>query len=78
MTPAAREDRLAAARLRTGFDLHEAGVEMMELKLRRDDPTADDATIQARLMNWLGHGGFQLDRMEGMVPRPASRGGQIQ
>lgn len=42
-----------AARLRTTFELFEAGVELQRQKLRRQDPAADDATIAERLAAWL-------------------------
>jgi len=71
--PTSREDLAAAERLRVGFDLHELGVEAKELKLRRDDPTADDATIYARLADWLGHNGFKPEQIEGLTPRPQGR-----
>lgn len=43
------------ARFRTTLDLHEAGVQMMRLKLRREHPDETDAEIQARVVAWLTH-----------------------
>ena len=42
-----------AARFRTAIDLHEAGVQMMRLNLRRRHPEASEAEIQARFLAWL-------------------------
>lgn len=42
-----------AARFRTTFDLHEAGVQMMRLKLRRQFPCATEAELDARMVAWL-------------------------
>jgi len=43
----------AADKLRTTLDLFDAGVTMMRQNLRRADPQADEATIKARLQEWL-------------------------
>lgn len=51
MTPA--EKNLAAERLRTAFELHEAGVEMMRQTLRQKHPEADDSELDAMLARWL-------------------------
>jgi uncharacterized protein YaeQ len=42
-----------AARFQTTFDLHEAGVEMMRLKLRRLHPAEPESEIHARLLAWM-------------------------
>jgi Rv0078B-related antitoxin len=49
-----REERMAA-RLRLAFDLYEAGEDLMRQNLRRQDPQADDAEIERRLVAWLRH-----------------------
>jgi Rv0078B-related antitoxin len=65
------DDKLAAARLRKALELWEVGVEAKEKELRREDPTADDATINARLADWLGHNGFNHDEWgDHFVRRP--------
>jgi Rv0078B-related antitoxin len=43
----------AAERLRLALELFEAGESMMRERLRRDDPHADEAEIEARLVAWL-------------------------
>ncbi len=42
-----------AARFRTAIDLHEAGVQMMRLKLRRQHPSASEAELGRLLFEWL-------------------------
>ncbi len=42
-----------AARFRTTIDLHEAGVQMMRLKLRREHPGASDAELALLMFEWL-------------------------
>jgi len=42
-----------AQRLLTTFDLHESGVELMRQKLRRENPTLDEAGIAQLLQAWL-------------------------
>lgn len=42
-----------AARFRTTLDLHEAGKQMMRLKLQRQHPEETEAAIQARLVAWM-------------------------
>ena len=42
-----------AERFRTAIDLHEAGVQMMRLNLRRRYPGATEAELQERFMTWL-------------------------
>jgi hypothetical protein len=42
-----------AARLRLAFDLYEAGEDLMRQNLRRQDPQADAAEIERRLVAWL-------------------------
>ena len=51
MTP--EEKNLAAERLRTAFELHEAGVEMMRQTLRRKHPEANDSELDVMLARWL-------------------------
>lgn len=51
MTPA--EAARAAARFLEACDLHDAGVEMMRERLRREDPGASRRVIEARLTAWL-------------------------
>ncbi len=46
-------DRGAAARLRTALDLHEAGVQMMRQRLRREHPNDSADQLRARLGRWL-------------------------
>lgn len=43
----------SAERLRIALDLFEFGTDMMQQKLRREDPDATEGEIQARLMAWL-------------------------
>jgi hypothetical protein len=47
-----REEQMAA-RLRLAFDLYEAGEDLMRQNLRRQDPQADAAEIERRLVAWL-------------------------
>ncbi len=42
-----------AERFRTAIDLHEAGVQMMRLNLRRRYPEASEAELQERFLAWL-------------------------
>lgn len=42
-----------AERFRTAIDLHEAGVQMMRLNLRRRYPGATEAELQERFKAWL-------------------------
>ena len=42
-----------AARFRTTLELHEAGVQMMRLNLRRRYPGESDAEIEGRVVAWL-------------------------
>ncbi len=42
-----------AARLRCAIDLHEAGVQIMQLQLGRRYPNDSEAEIAARLRDWL-------------------------
>ena len=51
MTP--EEHDAAVARLRTAFDLFEAGERMMRQKLRREHPDATDREIEEKLLAWL-------------------------
>ena len=51
MTPADRE--FVAERLRTAFELHEAGVDMMRQTLRREHPDASDEDLERMVMLWL-------------------------
>ncbi len=46
---------LLRERLRIAFDLHEAGVDLMRQRLRREHPGAPDAEIERRLGDWLRH-----------------------
>jgi Rv0078B-related antitoxin len=48
-------DRVAAARLRTTFDLFAAGVRMMRQNLRRRHPDASEEEIESRLRAWMSH-----------------------
>ena len=43
-----------ADRLRQAFDLFEAGLSMKRAQLRRAQPKASDAEIEAQLRAWLG------------------------
>jgi hypothetical protein len=43
----------AAARLRTAFELFEAGVALMRQNLRRAHPNAAEEEIERRLRAWL-------------------------
>ena len=52
-TAAARE-RLAQ-KFRLTLSLHEDGIEMMRMNLRRRHPAESDAEIGARLRAWLRH-----------------------
>jgi hypothetical protein len=45
-------DRMAE-RLQLALDMHEAGVELMRARLRREHPDADEATLDAMLTSWL-------------------------
>lgn len=49
----ASDAALRAERLQVAFDLHEAGKEMMRLKLRRENPAATDTLIDELLGRWL-------------------------
>lgn len=51
MTP--EEHEVAVTRLRTAFDLFEAGERMMRQKLRREHPDATDREIEEKLLAWL-------------------------
>ena len=42
-----------AARFQAVLDLHDTGVEMMRMNLRRRHPDATDAQIQQKLVEWL-------------------------
>ena len=46
-------DQGLARRLRSAFDLFDAGVEMMRMSLRRRYPDASDDEIARRLTDWL-------------------------
>ena len=46
-------DQIAAARLRTAFDLFVAGRRMMRQNLKRRHPEATDREIDSRLRAWL-------------------------
>ena len=46
------DDEDPGSRLRVALDLHDAGVEMMELRLRRD-ARLTDADVARRLSDWL-------------------------
>jgi hypothetical protein len=50
-----RELESAAHKLRTVFELFEAGVEMMHQTLRRKHPRLDDDEIQKLVTKWLRH-----------------------
>ena len=47
------EQKAIAERLRLAFDMFATGVEMMHLKLRREDPQASAEIIESRLVEWL-------------------------
>lgn len=42
-----------AARLRTAFELFDAGVRLMEARFRREHPSATEAEIEAMVSEWL-------------------------
>jgi hypothetical protein len=44
--------REAAAKLRTALDLYEVGEQMQRSRLRRENPDADEATVEAALVRW--------------------------
>jgi Rv0078B-related antitoxin len=68
MDDAARE-RLAQ-KLRLTLALHEDGVAMMRLNLRRRHPTESDAEVDARLRAWLHHRpGAEHGDSDGLPPR---------
>ncbi len=46
-------ERSPSEKLRAALDLHVTGVEMMRCRLRREDPGADDATLEQRVTAWL-------------------------
>jgi len=46
---------IMAQRLRLAFDLYEAGEDLMRQNLRRQNPQADAAEIERRLVAWLRH-----------------------
>jgi len=48
-----RDLKLAAQRMRIAFELHEAGVRMYRQKCRRENPDADEATIDGMVKKWL-------------------------
>lgn len=47
------KNEIAAARLRTAFELFDAGVRMMRQNLKRRHPDADEAAIEEMLRAWL-------------------------
>jgi len=49
------EHEIAVQKLRTAFELHEAGVEMMRQKLRRENPDLEEDAIEKLLAKWLHH-----------------------
>jgi hypothetical protein len=53
MDAAARES--LSRKLRVALSLHEDGVAMMRLNLRRRHPTENEAQIASRLHAWLHH-----------------------
>lgn len=42
-----------AAKLRLTCEMNQFGIEMYRAKLRRDDPSASDATLSDRVRRWL-------------------------
>ncbi len=46
-------ERQAAQRLNLCFDMFDLGADMMQQKLRREHPEADDAEIRSRYTAWL-------------------------
>jgi hypothetical protein len=48
-------EELMAERLRLAFDLYEAGEDLMRQNLRRQNPHADAAEVEHRLVDWLRH-----------------------
>jgi hypothetical protein len=44
-----------AERMRLTLDLHEAGVQMMAMNLRREHPEATEAEVAEMLRAWLQH-----------------------
>ena len=72
----ARSQEDLVASLRIAFDLHEAGVEMTRLRLRRKHPDLDEAAISALVAGWLSE--RPSDDFEGSsfrrVPWPRTAG----
>ncbi|MSQ03165.1 MAG: hypothetical protein EXR71_14960 [Myxococcales bacterium] len=60
-----------AERFRTAIDLHEAGVQLMRLKLRRLYPQESDAERGERLRSWLRGPELEI-RDHRWVPWPRS------
>lgn len=49
----ARDQGELIVALRTAFELHDAGVEMTRLRLRRKHPEASDEAIEEMVADWL-------------------------
>ena len=47
------DDRTPAEKLRTAFDLFEAGLDLMRQNLRRRHPAATQAELDGMLQEWL-------------------------
>ncbi len=50
-------EQFAARRLALALELSETALVLMRQNLRRRDPAADEATIDARFRRWLASGG---------------------
>ena len=46
-------DQVIQERMRATLELYEVGEQMMRQRLIREDPTADPAEIERRLVEWL-------------------------
>lgn len=55
--PKTPESVIAARRLALALELSQTAMSLMRQNLRRRDPDADDATIEARFHRWLASGG---------------------
>lgn len=58
-----------AERLRTAFELFEAGLDMQRVRLRREHPDAGDAEIERRLAAWLHERAAEENRCPHLIER---------